>query len=274
MASTTSTTTAADDTELLVRHWPATGTPWATVMIVHGLGEHSGRYEHVGDRMAAAGLDVHAADLRGFGGSGGLRAYVDSFARYRDDLAEQLVAVRASTVGRPVVLYGHSMGGLVALGYALSDNPKPDLLVLSAPGVESTLPAWKFALARVLAAVAPRLMIPNGLDGSQLSRDPTVGDAYVADPLNQHKSTVRFADAGNREMRRVRSSIDDLAIPTLAIHGEADTIVPPSASATLARIPGVTHVTYPGLRHEIHNEPEWTSVVDDVIAWIRGQIRP
>jgi alpha-beta hydrolase superfamily lysophospholipase len=272
MASSTRTVPAADGTELLARHWQAGAVPWATVVLVHGLGEHSGRYEHVGDRLAAAGLDVRAFDLRGFGASGGQRAGVESFEVFHDDLAEQLAGIRATAEERPIVLYGHSMGGLVALGYIVSARPSPDLLVLSAPGLDSTIPAWKFGLARLLAAVAPRLMIANGLKGSQLSRDPNVGAAYFADPLNRHTSSARFADAGRREMERVRSSAPRLSIPTLAIHGEDDTIVPVGASALLAGLPGVTLVTYPGLRHEVHNEPEWSSVMDDVVGWLRLQV--
>ncbi len=141
--------TTADDTELLTRHWPAdeaeaggawAGAPWASILLVHGLGDHSGRYEHVGDQMAAAGLDVYAYDHRGMGGSGGRPGDVEQWSQFHDDLAERLAAVRAAAGGRPVILYGHSLGGLIVAGYCLSPRPKPDLVVLSSPALDDKLP--------------------------------------------------------------------------------------------------------------------------------------
>ena len=128
-----------------MRRWPAVGEPWATVLIVHGIGEHSGRYERTGRLMSEAGLDVHAFDLRGHGLSGGRRVFVRRWNDYLDDVEIRLAAVREP--GRPVVLFGHSMGGTIALTYACSDRPTPDLLVLSAPTLHATIPAWQRALA-------------------------------------------------------------------------------------------------------------------------------
>ena len=125
--------------------------PWASLLLVHGLGEHSGRYEHVGDHLAAAGIDTHAYDQRGNGASGGARGDIDRWSRFHDDLEEQLVSLRQSADGRPVVLYAHSLGGLVAAGYLIDGRPRPDFTVLSAPGLDSTLARWKLALAPVVA---------------------------------------------------------------------------------------------------------------------------
>ena len=159
MTSIVSRATTADGTDLLVRHWPVggpgAGPPWASVLLVHGLGEHSGRYEHVGGQMAAAGLDVQSFDLRGNGGSGGRRGHLDRWSQFHDDLAERLEAVRLSAAGQPVVLYGHSMGGLIVLGYLLSARPKPDLAVVTAPGLDSTLATWKKRWRRCSAGSCP-----------------------------------------------------------------------------------------------------------------------
>src|ERR1044072_8967419 len=160
---------AADGTDILVREWAsdsAPGWPWASVLLVHGLGEHSGRYEHVGDQMTSAGLEVQAYDRRGQGGSGGRRGDIERWSQFHDDLAERLAVVRAGSAGRPVVLYGHSLGGLIVTGYLYSDRPKPDLVVLSSPALGDTLPTWKKKLARVLARITPTLAIPNDFDGS------------------------------------------------------------------------------------------------------------
>lgn len=272
----TETAAARDDTELLVRHWTATGEPWASVLLVHGLAEHSGRYEHVGQQLAAAGLEVDAYDQRGFGGSAGRRAFVDRWSMNHDDLEDRLTAVRSAAGGRPVILFGHSLGGLIALGYVLAEpaRPLPDLLVLSAPALESTIPAWKRLLARVLGRVAPTVEIKNDFDGSILSRDPSVGERYQADPLNQHATTTRFGALAIAEQARVRAALARLSIPTLVYHGEDDHLVPTDASAPLGDVPGVLRRTYPGLRHESHNEPEGAAVIADVIAWLRTTIDP
>jgi acylglycerol lipase len=272
--STTTTAKARDGTELLVRHWSATGDPWASILIVHGIAEHSGRYEHVGGWLAAAGLDVHAYDQRGFGGSSGRRAWLDRWSRNLDDLEDRLATLRVMARGNPVVVYGHSLGGLISLGYAVADPPRPlpDALVLSAPAIDSTIPGWKRAVARVLGSIAPTITIPNDFDGELLSRDPSVGERYLADERNQHATTARFGAEALAEQARVRSALAHLSLPTLVIHGEADRLVPTAASESIAALPGVTRLTYPELRHETHNEPEGRTVIEDVIAWLRETV--
>jgi lysophospholipase len=176
--SVTTTTQARDGTPILVRHWLPAGTPWASVVLVHGIAEHSGRYEDVGGWLAEAGLEVLGYDQRGFGGSGGRRAYADRWAQVHDDLAERIAAARAGAGERPLVLWGHSLGGLIALGYCVSDGPRPlpDALVLSAPALASSTPGWQRVMARVLTKVAPTLPVKNAFDGSVLSRDPGVAE--------------------------------------------------------------------------------------------------
>lgn len=275
MATATTVTEAArDGTPILTRRWAADGPAWASILLVHGIAEHSGRYEHVGRQLAAAGLEVHAYDQRGFGASGGRRAYVERWAETHDDLEDRLRAVRAEAGGRPVAVFGHSLGGLIALGYALAEPPRPmpDALVLSAPALDSTVPGWKQVLARVLATVAPTMTLANAFDGSLLSRDPSVGEAYLADPLNTHVTTMRFGAEALAEQARVRQALARLSVPALVYHGEADALVPPASSEPLAAVPGVTRRTWPDLRHESHNEPEGSAVIAGVIEWLRSSL--
>ena len=273
MSSTTERVHATDGTELLVRHWPAGAeSAWSSVVIVHGLAEHSGRYEHVGARLAEAGAEVASYDQRGFGASGGPQAYVDDWSQLHEDLEGRLLAARASGDGRPVAIYGHSVGGLVALGYALTDRPQPDAYVLSAPAIVGEIPAWQRVVARVFNGVAPRMLVANAFDGSVLSRDPTVGERYLADPLTFRKTSVRFGRLAFREQDRVVASLDRLDRPTLVIHGGEDRLVPTASSERLAELPGVTRRVLPGLRHEVHNEPEGLEVVDGIAAWLRSTL--
>ncbi|MBI2762716.1 MAG: lysophospholipase [Chloroflexi bacterium] len=261
----------ARDGALLTRHWPEQA-PRGAVLLVHGLGEHSGRYEEVGARLAAAGLETFAWDQRGYGASGGERAWADNWSRLHDDLQDRLAATRAAVPGRPVVVFGHSLGGLIALGYCVSARPLPDLLVLSAPGIDDSLASWKRIAAPVVARVAPRLRIADGINSSMRSRDADTQKAVDADPLMQTTSTTHFGALIFAEQPRVRAEATRLSIPTLVIHGEDDSIVPVAATEFLGNLPGVTRKVYPGVRHELHNEPEGPSVLGDVIAWIEGQL--
>jgi alpha-beta hydrolase superfamily lysophospholipase len=264
---------AKDGTSLLVRHWPvATSDPWASIVLVHGLAEHCGRYEHVGAQFANAGIDAHSFDVRGFGGSGGPRASVERWSQLHDDLEERVGAVRSIAPGRPLVLYGHSLGGLIALGYVLDGRAQPDLLVLSAPAIKADLPLLPRLAVSGLRRVAPGLMLKNPFDADVLSCDPQVGADYVADPLNQHKSTVRFAHAAFGEQARVSAALDRLSILTLIVHGAEDRLIPTATSEVFEGLPGVTRRVYPALRHEVHNEPTGAMVVKDIIGWIRERV--
>jgi alpha-beta hydrolase superfamily lysophospholipase len=268
-ASTTDHLPAPDGTVLLVRTWQA-GDPWAAMLLVHGVGEHSGRYERTGGLFAQAGIDVTAFDLRGNGGSGGRRADIERWDDLGDDIELMLTRVRASAEGRPVVLLGHSMGGLLCTEYALSERPKPNLLVLSAPALDDGLPRWQHAIAPIAAGVVPTLALKHSWGPEALSRDPEVGRMAREDPGCSNRSTVRLGASSFAAQERVRAALPSLHIPTLVFHGSDDPLVPPRASEAFEGIAGVTRRVYPGLRHETLNEPEGPAICADITEWIRG----
>ena len=272
MTSTSDYVTARNGVRLLTRHWPTTGSSHGSVLLIHGLAEHSGRYERTGSILAAAGLDVTGLDLEGFGGSGGRRAWIAGWDTWLDDVEDRLAAIRASADGRPVVLFGHSMGGLVSLTYAESDRPQPDLLVLSSPWLADHLPIWRRAGAVVLGRVVPTLEVANGFDGSTLSRDPAVGAVYLADPLAYHRTTTGLGLEVLAAQKRAVADLGRLRIPTFVTHGGADPLVPTTSSEVLGAHSGVTRKVYPDLRHETLNEPEGPQVAADIAAWILDQI--
>jgi alpha-beta hydrolase superfamily lysophospholipase len=161
---------------------------------------------------------------------------------------------------------------LIAAGYLVDDRPKPDLAILSSPALDSALPGWKKRLAPVLARVSPTVAIPNAIDGATLSRDPSVAAKTVDDPLCVKVSTARFGALALAEQARVRAAAaGGFGIPALVIHGEDDRLVPVDASAVFAGAPLIERRTYPDLRHELHNEPEGPTIVDEIIAWLREQ---
>lgn len=240
------------------------------MLIVHGIGEHSGRYEHVGDFFAQHGIDTLGYDQRGFGQSGGRRAFVKSFDQYLDDV-DQLLAERRR-LGVPVVLLGHSLGGLVVTTHLVSDRPQPDLAVISAPALQADVPAWQKAAAPVLGRLAPKSHIPSEIEPELLSRDVAVQRAYVDDPLVISGASARLGQEIFATMKSTRESLDRLSVPTYVLHGAEDRLVPPAASEELGRLPTVTRKVWDGLRHECLNEPEQVEVMTAILAWLDGQL--
>ena len=253
----------------LVREWIPTGLPRAVVVLIHGLAEHSGRYERTGSMFSAAGLHVRAFDLIGAGGSGGARWDIDDWGRYHDQIHRHMTW--ANDQGVPVILMGHSMGGNLGLGYVLGSRVKPELLVLTAPAAGGGA-AWQKAIAPLAARLAPRLALPNGIKGHQLSRDPEVGKAYFADPLVRAWSTTRLAAFFFEAMDELAKNWGRLDVPTLLLHGDADSVVPPESTVALGELSVCDRRLYPGLRHEILNEPEGAEIVAEIIEWIDSRI--
>ena len=269
MTSTTDFGLTRDGVVQLRRRWKAQ-SPWAAMLLLHGIAEHSGRYEHVGEHLAAAGVEVIAIDHRGFGLSGGRRSYVASFDEFLDDVEDQLAEVRS--LGLPTAMLGHSMGGLIALSYVLEGRPRPDALALSGPSLGANVPTRLRALVRVLRHLAPRLRVPTPISGSQLATDPRVGEAYFADPLVVRTSTPALGYAVLAQIVRVNEHLSALGRdgpPILVQHGADDSIVPAASTVALGAMAGVQRIEYRGLRHEIFNEPSGPAVLDDLIAWLR-----
>jgi len=272
-----STARMPDGTTLRTLHWAPVGDPWAVALIVHGLGEHAGRYETVAAALTGAGIDTFGYDHRGFGRSSGFRAYVNRFDQYHDDLANRVAATRAEQPTLPLVMYAHSLGGLIGTGYVLAGDarPQPDLLVLSSPALDAAQPPWKRRMAAAVATVVPKMRLSNDLPRGGVSRDPAVQARIDADPLYFTTSTVRLGAEAFAEQDRLRALLPGLAsmpMPTYVLHGADDPIVPAAASAVFEGKRGVTRRVWPGLRHECHHEPEHDEVLAEVIAWIRSQV--
>jgi len=261
---------AADGTILFTREWMA-GDPKASMLIVHGLGEHCARWDHVGRYFADRGYAVYSFDLRGHGRSGGARIDVESFDEFIADVS--LVArYDVMPAGLPWVLYGHSMGGLIGARYLESEEPQPAAAVLSAPALSADVPAALRWTAKGLGSILPTVRFPNSIKGEQLSRDPAVGEVYFEDPLVETKATARFGKELFAAQDETLQRIDRIDVPTLVVHGGDDELVPTSASEPLAQLDCVDRRVYDGQRHEIHNEPEQLELLDDVYEWLESTL--
>ena len=262
------------------RVWLPPSAPKGVVVLIHGLAEHSGRYTHVGEHLAARGWVVHAFDYRGHGRSPGLRVHVDRFGDLLDDTAAVLEAARRRHPGLPVFVVGHSLGGLIALLYALAHPDGLAGVAVTSPalGTHPSLrpPKAKRAAAHLLSAVAPRTLFRTGIDPRGLSHDPEVVRAYAADPLVSHSVSARFYTETARAMAEAHQGASRLRVPALVMASANDAIVDAGATRRwlAAAPPGrVEAVFYDPLAHELFNEPERQEVLARLEEWLERSTR-
>lgn len=269
--------TGARGAGLFWRAWvPATGAPQLVVVISHGAGEHSGRYEHVGERLVAAGAAVYAPDHRGHGRSDGPRALIERFDDLVFDLDLVVGLATADWPGVPVFLLGHSMGATVALRYALAHQDRLTGLVLTGALAATEASAMLRAVGRLVAGVLPRVpLIP--IDRSTLSRDPRVVDDYDTDALVwQRPLPARTAVELGDVIESLPGSVDAITVPALVLYGSDDRLCPPAGSVMLGERLGSADKrvrAYDGLRHEILNEPERDEVLGEIVEWLAARAR-
>ena len=248
----------ADGQRLYLRDWPATRSRGA-VLIVHGLGEHSGRYERLAQWFNQRGYDVRSYDQRGHGRTPGPRGAI----RHEDDLLEDLATVYNDYAGaqpRSPLLLGHSMGGLVAARAVLDGRIGPPAMVLSSPALRSWSSPALIRLAGMLSRFVPNLRLRNGLDAGKLSHDPQVVAGYTTDPRRHGWVTPRLADFIFRAGARCIEDAATLAQPTLLLVADSDELVDPSGSRAFARKASASHCLttryFATLYHELFNESE------------------
>lgn len=258
--------------EIYWQAWlPAAAEPQAVVLLAHGGAEHSGRYAWAAGRLAERSYAVFAVDHRGHGRSAGPRALVDRLANAATDLHTLSDLARDRHPGVPVVLLGHSMGGLVALDYACRFQDELAALVLSAPlAVLKVNPVMR-GMSSLLSRVAPRLPVYK-IDGTTVSRDPDVVRAYDADPLN-HRGALPARTVGElaAATRALPERLANLRLPILTLYGSGDRLVDPSGSALVESCCASEDCTvrrYDGLYHELLNEPEREQVLAAIVAWV------
>lgn len=257
------------------RRWAPRSGRKGTLCIVHGLGEHSGRYGHIAEQFVQAGYATCGFDLRGFGKSQGRRGHMP-LARALLDLDEVLALERGTGGGGPLFLYGHSLGGLLALLYVLAHRPSLTGVVATGPALHTAVREQpsKVLAARILGRILPSVTIPTGLDDTKLNRDLAVLAAYRADPLVHDRMSLGFAREGLQAIDRVLSEAGKFPLPLLLVHGGADQINRVSGSREFAsRHPGdCTLKIYDGVFHAVEHEPEHARIVADIVSWLDARI--
>jgi len=253
--------------------WTPDTPPRAAVVLSHGLGEYARRYDHVAQCFGDAGLVTYALDHRGHGRSDGKRMLVRDISEYTGDFDTLVGIASREHPGLKCIVLGHSMGGGIVFAYGVERPDNYDMMVLSAPAVaaqELVSPLMTIA-AKVLGVLMPGLPVQE-LDVEAISRDPAVVAAYNEDPLVYHGKVPAGVGRALLEVgETMPQRAPALTAPLLAVHGDADRLIPVDGSRRLVECVGSTDVelkVYPGLYHEVFNEPERAQVLGDVVSWI------
>ncbi len=262
------------DQGLYYRTWPTDTPKKGVVMVIHGLAEHSQRYDHLAEALNKAGFSLYAIDLPGHGRSDGMRGHIDSFNDFHDAALKLYNKVTAENIATPVFIVGHSMGGLITSRFLLDHQHKFNGALLSGAAIESPQepPAWQVSLIKGVAKLFPKARV-LALDASGISRDKTVVDNYMQDPLvSKDKLTANFLVEMTNTMERVKAEINTVSIPLMVMHGTGDNITAPSGSEFVYNRCASSDKTlklYEDLYHEIFNEPEQAHVFEDMIDWLQ-----
>jgi alpha-beta hydrolase superfamily lysophospholipase len=278
--STLSTFTASDGDNIAMQDWPLPDgvEQRGTVLIVHGLGEHAGRYEHVARRLNSWGYAVRGYDHYGHGDSGGARGALPVDSRLVDDLGDIVDSTRQRVAGDlPLIVLGHSLGGLVAACLVALGPVPVDGVILSSPALDPGLSPFQKLLLATLPHFAPRLTVGNGVDPRWISRDPAVVAAYQADPRVHDRISVRLARFIAEAGPPVLAHAPKWAVPTLLMYAGSDRLVSPSGSRAFAEAAPpdvVSSHCFAQLYHEIFNEPESESVFAVTHRWLNANFGP
>jgi len=267
---------SGDGLVLYAQGWDPQADSQAMVCLVHGLGEHSGRYQHVAKAFNDAGYSVLTFDLRGHGKSGGPRGHTPSEEAYLADIDCLMQTAAQHYPGKPRFLYGHSLGGLLVLFYTLRRCPDIRGVISTSPALRTPLTEQtvKVALSKTLAPILPTVSLPTGLDARQISHDPRVIQIYQADPLVHDRATFAMGASMVRAIEWTWAHAADFPVPLLLAHGTADQITYSKGSqdfAALVKAP-VTLKLWEGLKHETHNEPEQRQVLAYLVSWMDQQL--
>ena len=266
---------SADGLQLVGRSWEPDSEPRAAVCLVHGLGEHCGRYQHVAAALNEAGFAVLACDQRGHGRSAGKRGAIPSYDALMDDIGLLLEQASQRCPGKPRFLYGHSLGGNEVINYTLRRKPALAGVVATSPGLRTAFkpPAAQLVVGRMANKLWPAFTMPNGLELAAISRDPAVVEAYQQDPLVHDRLSARLGIELLESGEWAIAHAGEFPVPLLLMHGTADRLTSYEASQEFAsKAPNCTLKLWDGLYHETHNEPEKGAVIAYIVAWINGRV--
>jgi len=263
----------ARNTCIAYQTWLPDGEIKAAILLVHGLGEHSGRYTNLINHLIPLGYAIYAVDHIGHGKSDGVRKHIKTFSDFSDTLDIFLERVKEWHGSNPLFILGHSMGGLIASHYLLANQRHFSGVILSAPAlkISDNVPRLTILLGKLLAVVLPKYGILP-INPGKVSRDPAVVQAYIDDPLiHKGQTSARLASELVKAMQRVHQGAAMIKLPVLILQGTEDAIVNPDGAKEFFDVlgsPDKTLKLYDGLYHEAFNEPEKAQVFADIEQWL------
>ncbi|MDH5218007.1 MAG: lysophospholipase [Gammaproteobacteria bacterium] len=275
MKHKTGSFTGHNSLELFWQSWEPEQDTKATLVLVHGVGEHSGRYENLINHLVDRGFAIYGYDLRGHGRSKGRKGYINSWEDYRQDL--HLFVQQFASQTQQLFLMGHSLGGLIALDYVNKYPQDVQGIIASSPPMSlATGSRVLRIIATILNILLPKWQfgVPFNPDG--LSRIPTVIQAYLDDPLVHNQITARWVIEGFRTIERLTQSAWGIEAPVLLTHGGADSIVPIEGTRSFYEVldsEDKEFIFYPDSKHEPHNDSNWKEAVENISNWLEKQLK-
>lgn len=261
---------------LFSQSWLPEGKPTAVLIIIHGVGEHSGRYHHVVDYFVPLGYAIYSYDQRGHGRSPGKRGHVNDFSEFRHDVRTFVNLVKTAQPERPLFIMGHSLGGLISLDYVLHHPQGLSGAIISAPALgDVQLSPALLTISRILSRLTPGLLINGDLETDKISRIPAEISAYQNDPLVHGKGSPRIVTEVEKTNSWVMRHAADWQVPLLMYHGDADAITQPQASRQFfdqITFPDKQYISYPGGYHESHNDLHKEQTFADIKEWLAAHL--
>ncbi|WP_088889681.1 alpha/beta hydrolase [Leptolyngbya ohadii] len=261
---------------LYYQSWLPTQPSQAIIVLVHGIGGHSGVFQNVVEYLVPQGYEVYAFDLRGHGRSPGQRGHINQWREFREDLHSFLQYIRLQRTCCPLIVWGHSLGGTIALDYALRSPSEIQGLILTAPALSKIkIARTKLVLGRMLSRTVPRFSLKLGISTQLGSRDPEMVAAYTQDPLRHEYGSARLATEFFTTVRWIQSHASELKIPLLIMHGSSDHVTLPEGSRAFFQqviFPDKEHREYDGNYHDLYIDNGYEEIFADLTTWLKQHL--
>ena len=259
---------------IFLRSWPSNNDPIYNIIIIHGLGEHSGRYKEFASFFIKKNIGVFSFDLIGHGKSDGLKGHISNIKDFTDSIEEVLIQVRKRFINTPIIIFGHSLGGCLALNYLIERKSKEiSLAIISSAWIETEIqiPKYLLIIQRVIHTLFPKVRLSNRLDTKDLSKDIKIIDKYKNDPLVHDRISLNLLSEINKTIEKIKNKDYNIEIPVLIIHGKKDKIISYKGSELInKKIKDSKLKLYDNVYHEPHNDNEKKEILEYYYDFIQN----